>query len=87
MCLHPSRFAERHRQLVNMLLRHNSALLQGSLAPLLRMPRLIDFDNKRTFFRSRVRAASNEDRHYTTLRIHVRRSHVFEDSFHQLRLR
>ncbi|KAK9785185.1 hypothetical protein WJX73_010540, partial [Symbiochloris irregularis] len=81
------RFAERHRQLVNMLLRHNSALLQGSLAPLLRMPRLIDFDNKRNFFRSRVRAASNEDRHYNTLRIHVRRDHVFEDSFHQLRLR
>lgn len=81
------RFAEKHRVLVNMLLRHSAALLQGSLAPLLRVPRLIDFDNKRTFFRSRVRAVSSEERHYGTLRICVRREHVFEDSFHQLRMR
>ena len=86
MCC-PSRFAERHRQLVNMLLRHNASLLQGSLAPLLRVPRLIDFDNKRTYFRARVRAVASEERHYGTLRICVRREHVFEDSFHQLRMR
>lgn len=81
------RFAEKHRALVNVLLRHNAALLQGSLAPLLRAPRLIDFDNKRAFFRTRVRSVSSEERHYSTLRISVRRSHVFEDSFHQLRMR
>lgn len=29
----------------------------------------------------------SEERHYGTLRINVRREHVFEDSFHQLRHR
>ena len=73
--------------LVNVLLRHSASLLQGSLAPLLRAPRLIDFDNKRAFFRARVRAVTSEERHYGTLRICVRREHVIEDSFHQLRMR
>lgn len=82
----PCRFAERHRRLLNALLRQNAALLERSLAPLLRAPRLIDFDNKRAHFRARVRA-SGEDRSYGTLRICVRREHVFEDSFHQLRMR
>jgi hypothetical protein len=80
------RFAERHRRLLNTLLRQHPRLLEGSLAPLLKTPRLIEFDNKRAYFRGRVRAAHDE-RHYGSLRICVRREHVFEDSFHQLRMR
>ena len=57
------------------------------MTPLLKVPRLIDFDNKRTFFRTRIRSSGDEHRHYGTLRIAVRRDHVFEDSFHQLRMR
>ena len=54
----------------------------------LQVPRLIDFDNKRSYFRSRARSPHHEDRgHYGTLRITVRREHVFEDSFHQLRMK
>ena len=83
---HARRFAERHRRLLNALLRQNASLLEHNLAPLLRAPRLIDFDNKRAHFRARVRA-SGEDRAFGTLRICVRREHVFEDSFHQLRMR
>ena len=78
------RFAERHRRLLNMLLAGNAALLEGALSPLLRAPRLIDFDNKRAYFRTRVRRQSG-DRYAGSLRINVRREHVFEDSFHQLR--
>ena len=52
------------------------------------VPRLIDFDNKRSYFRSRARSTHHEERgHYGTLRINVRREHVFEDSFHQLRMK
>lgn len=40
------RFAERHRRLVNALVHHKPALLQTSLALLLRAPKLLDFDNK-----------------------------------------
>ncbi|KAK9861005.1 hypothetical protein WJX84_000178 [Apatococcus fuscideae] len=82
------RFAEKHRKLLNTLLRVNSGLLEGSLKTLLKVPRLIDFDNKRSYFRSRARSPHHEDRgHYGTLRITVRREHVFEDSFHQLRMK
>lgn len=78
------RFAERHRRLVNVLIQQNvQLLLEGPLTQLMRTPRLIDFDNKRAFFRSQVRSAS--DRYHGSLRIHVRREHIFEDSFHQLR--
>ena len=78
------RFAERHRRLLNLLLHAHPALLEGPLGPLLRAPRLVDFDNKRAFFRARARAATGA-RYAGSLRIHVRREHVFEDSFHQLR--
>ncbi len=78
------RFAERHRRLVNVLIQQNvQLLLEGPLTQLMRAPRLIDFDNKRLFFRNQVRSSS--DRYHGSLRIHVRREHLFEDSFHQLR--
>jgi hypothetical protein len=48
------RFAERHRKLLNALVRQRPALLEGSLALLLKVPRLIDFDNKRAHFRARI---------------------------------
>jgi hypothetical protein len=45
------KFAERHRRLLNAYIRRNTSLLESSLAPLLRVPKLIDFDNKRAYFR------------------------------------
>jgi len=48
------RFAERHRKLLNALVRQRPALLEGSLALLLKVPRLMDFDNKRAHFRARI---------------------------------
>jgi hypothetical protein len=45
------RFADHHRRLLNAYIRRNTGLLESSLAPLLRVPRLIDFDNKRAYFR------------------------------------
>lgn len=69
---------------MNVLIQQNvQLLLEGPLTQLMRAPRLIDFDNKRAFFRSQVRSSS--DRYHGSLRIHVRREHLFEDSFHQLR--
>lgn len=84
---HICRFAEKHRRLLNTLLRQNSSLLQGSLSPLLKVPRLIEFDNKRSYFRARIHSTGDDHRRYGGLRLAVRRSHVFEDSFHQMRMR
>lgn len=40
------RFAEQHRRLVNVLVHHHPSLLTTSMQALMRMPRLLDFDNK-----------------------------------------
>ncbi|XP_023540404.1 E3 ubiquitin-protein ligase UPL1-like isoform X1 [Cucurbita pepo subsp. pepo] len=81
-----TRFAERHRRLLNAFIRQNPGLLEKSLSILLKAPRLIDFDNKRAYFRSRIRQ-QNEQHISGQLRISVRRAYVLEDSYNQLRMR
>ena len=80
------RFADKHRRLLNAFIRQNPGLLEKSLSLLLKTPRLIDFDNKRAYFRSRIRH-QHEQQHYSPLRITVRRAYVLEDSYNQLRMR
>lgn len=80
------RIAEKHRRLLNLFIRQNPSLLEKSLSLMLKVPRLIDFDNKRAYFRSRIR--QHHDQHPSApLRISVRRAYVLEDSYNQLRLR
>lgn len=81
-----ARFAERHRRLLNAFIRQNPSLLEKSLSMILKVPRLIDFDNKRAYFRSRIR--QQHEQHLSgPLRISVRRAYVLEDSYNQLRMR
>jgi E3 ubiquitin-protein ligase HUWE1 len=78
--------AEKHRRLLNIFIRQNPSLLEKSLSMMLKVPRLIDFDNKRAYFRTRIRL--QHDQHLSApLRIGVRRAYVLEDSYNQLRLR
>lgn len=81
-----ARFAEKHRRLLNAYIRQNSGLLEKSLSILLKAPRLIDFDNKRSYFRSKIR---QQHEHHLSghLRISVRRAYILEDSYNQLRMR
>ncbi|XVE80553.1 hypothetical protein DITRI_Ditri14bG0149300 [Diplodiscus trichospermus] len=81
-----ARFAEKHRRLLNAFVRQNPSLLEKSLSMLLKAPRLIDFDNKRAYFRSRIRQ-QHEQHLAGPLRISVRRAYVLEDSYNQLRMR
>lgn len=81
-----SRFAEKHRRLLNAFIRQNPGLLEKSLSMMLKAPKLIDFDNKRAHFRSRIRL-QHEQHLSGPLRINVRRAYVLEDSYNQLRLR
>ncbi|XP_022735674.1 E3 ubiquitin-protein ligase UPL1-like isoform X2 [Durio zibethinus] len=81
-----ARFAEKHRRLLNAFVRQNPGLLEKSVSMLLKAPRLIDFDNKRAYFCSRIR--QQQEQHLAgTLRISVRRAYVLEDSYNQLRMR
>ncbi|CAH2033422.1 unnamed protein product [Thlaspi arvense] len=81
-----AKFAEKHRRLLNSFVRQNPSLLEKSLSMMLKAPRLIDFDNKKAYFRSRIR--HQHDHHISgPLRISVRRAYVLEDSYNQLRMR
>ncbi|KDD73730.1 HECT-domain ubiquitin-transferase, partial [Helicosporidium sp. ATCC 50920] len=75
------------RRLVNALVRASPGLLHGTLARLLKVPRLLDFDVKRAYFRAAVRAEAESAAGLGTLRLAVSRAKVFEDSFNALRMR
>jgi E3 ubiquitin-protein ligase HUWE1 len=80
------RFCEKHRKLLNDLVKQNPSILEGSLSSLLQVPVFLDFDNKRAYFRSLI-AKQRADANYGEVRLNVRRTQVFEDSFNQLRAR
>lgn len=77
------KFAEKHREVINALIRQNPELLETSLKPLLKFPRLVDFNNKRRYFKSRIRRLKDAYRGHA-LRVYVRRSNVLDDSYQQL---
>ncbi|KAK1269592.1 E3 ubiquitin-protein ligase UPL2 [Acorus gramineus] len=79
------KFSERHKKLLNAFIRQNSGLLEKSFSLMLKVPRIIDFDNKRNYFRSKIK--HQHDHHHSPLRISVRRAYVLEDSYNQLRMR
>ncbi|KAK4796818.1 hypothetical protein SAY86_029144 [Trapa natans] len=78
------KFSERHRKLLNAFIRQNSEFLEKSFSLLLKVPRIIDFDNKRAHFRSKIKRG--HDCHHS-LRISVRRAYILEDSYNQFRMR
>lgn len=84
-------FINRHRAAVNAVIRANPSLLDGSLRSAMSHPQALDFDNKRTHFRTLVRkrlsAEASASGGVSPLRIRVRRDQVFQDSYHQLRMR
>ncbi|XP_065881477.1 E3 ubiquitin-protein ligase UPL2-like [Euphorbia lathyris] len=79
------KFSEKHRKLLNAFIRQNPGLLEKSFSLMLKVPRFVDFDNKRSHFRSKIK--HQHDHHQSPLRISVRRAYILEDSYNQLRLR
>ncbi|AQK40048.1 E3 ubiquitin-protein ligase UPL1 [Zea mays] len=80
------KFSEKHRRLLNAFIRQNSGLLEKSFSLMLKIPRLIDFDNKRAYFRSKIKH-QYDHHHHSPVRISVRRPYILEDSYNQLRMR
>jgi len=84
-------FVEANKVLLNALVRNNSVLLEKGLRALIQLPRcrmLLDFDVKRHWFKLQVRRLrQHANRRYGSIRLHIRRDHVFEDAYHQLCLR
>jgi E3 ubiquitin-protein ligase HUWE1 len=76
-------FTEQHKKLLNSMVRTNPSLLSGSFSLLIKNPKVLEFDNKRTFFNQQLHKKSGRD-HYGAIQINVRRAFVFDDSYHQL---
>ncbi|EJD02952.1 uncharacterized protein FOMMEDRAFT_107991 [Fomitiporia mediterranea MF3/22] len=75
-------FTDDHRKILNMMVRNNPSLMSGSFSLLVQNPRVLDFDNKRNYFNQQLHKRPYPREHYPSLQVNVRRSRVFEDSFH-----
>mmetsp|Transcript_14088 Transcript_14088/g.20124 ORF Transcript_14088/g.20124 Transcript_14088/m.20124 type:complete len:3340 (-) Transcript_14088:211-10230(-) len=84
-------FVGKNKVLLNALLRSNASLLDKGFRALIHIPQcrpFLDFDVKRQWFKSQVkRLRQNASRRHGNLRLTIRRQNVFEDAYHQLRLR
>jgi len=76
-------FTERHRKVLNTMVRNNPGLMSGSFSILVHNPKVLEFDNKRNYFSQKLHKARSREQ-YGNVQLNVRRPHVFEDSFHSL---
>ncbi|OMJ30040.1 E3 ubiquitin-protein ligase TOM1-like [Smittium culicis] len=78
-------FTDMHKKILNSLVRNTPGLLSGSFSLLVHNPRVLDFDNKRSYVYQKLSSiiANNSRNNTRTLNLNVRRQYVFEDSFHQ----
>jgi E3 ubiquitin-protein ligase HUWE1 len=79
-------FTEDHRRILNELVRNNPSLMKGTFAHLVKNPKVLEFDNKRSYFTRSVhnRNQIRDGRSFPTLQLSVRRDQVFHDSFKSL---
>lgn len=80
-------FSETHRTVLNQILRQSTTpLADGPFSVLVDHTRVLDFDVKRRYFRQELERMDEGSRR-EDLAVHVRREHVFEDSFRELHRR
>eukprot|EP00163_Fabomonas_tropica_P003775 TRINITY_DN1333_c1_g1_i1.p1 TRINITY_DN1333_c1_g1~~TRINITY_DN1333_c1_g1_i1.p1 ORF type:complete len:2228 (+),score=681.47 TRINITY_DN1333_c1_g1_i1:938-6685(+) len=82
-------FADKHRVVINMIIRESSPSPLSAPTPFLILmyyPRMLEFDIKRNIFKIILRKQTSR-LGPSSLRLNLRREHIFEDSFHQLRRR
>lgn len=80
-------FTDKHRKVLNLMVRNKPSLMNGSFSLLVQNPRVLDFDNKRNYFIHKLRHRSRLEREresYPTVAISVRRAKVFEESFQSI---
>ena len=80
-------FTEKNCKIINSLIRQNPGLLNDTFhALVVKFPSLLEFENKRVYFKAEMKELRPE-RGHDSIRLHVRRNEVFMDSFHQLKVR
>ncbi|MCP9265604.1 E3 ubiquitin-protein ligase HUWE1 [Dirofilaria immitis] len=75
---------QKHRNMLNQVLRQSGgSLTDGPFAVLTQMPKLLDFDVKRIYFRKQMQKIDERVRG-EDVAVRIRRSHLFSDSFREL---
>lgn len=79
-------FTNDHRRILNELVRQNNKLMSGTFSLLVKNPKMLDFENKRSYFHRTVHAKNTGQTRpsYPSLSISIRRKHVFHDSYRNL---
>lgn len=78
-------FTDEHRKILNELIRNNPKLMNGNLAVLAKNSKVLEFDNKRSYFSRKLHDRRSEARvAHPTLQLNLRRAEVFLDSFKSL---
>ena len=78
-------FTTEHRKILNELVRQNPKLMSANFGLLVKNPKVLEFDNKRSYFNRQMHSRHREARHpQPPLQLSVRRSEVFLDSFKSL---
>lgn len=81
-------FTERHRKVLNTLVRINPKLLRGSFSLLVRNLKVLEFDNKRNYFTQKLHKKTTQNAYRgQTVNVNVRRQYIFQDSYYQLQNR
>jgi E3 ubiquitin-protein ligase HUWE1 len=80
------KFTEEHRKILNELIRSNPKLMNGKFQVLAKNSKVLEFDNKRSYFNRKVhtRATTGQRTSHPSLQLSVRRDQVFLDSFKSL---
>ncbi|VDP22224.1 unnamed protein product, partial [Soboliphyme baturini] len=81
---HLGHFVEKHRTVLNQILRQSTQhLADGPFAVLVSYTRILDFDIKRKYFRKELERIDQGFRREDVV-VRIRRDHVFQDSFREL---
>ena len=77
-------FCLEHKKVINSFIRSNQQILNDSLRNvIIKVPQVLDFDNKRLLFRTQIKKIQKKYR-MNYFDIEVKRDQVFADSFEQL---
>nr|POE65975.1 e3 ubiquitin-protein ligase tom1-like [Quercus suber] len=74
-------FTEDNRKILNELIRTNPKLMSGHLALLAKNSKVLEFDNKRTYFARKLHNKGEARHPHQSIALNVRRDEVFKDSF------
>ncbi|GAA5804113.1 hypothetical protein HPULCUR_009599 [Helicostylum pulchrum] len=77
-------FTEEHKKILNIMVRNNPSLMSGSFSLLVHNPKILEFDNKRSYFVQQLHKRTEPREHHPPLQLNVRRALVFEDTYRQL---